>query len=619
MSDPIDRLSGFASSFEGEIMPRTAADARRRGDTIRRRRHALVAAGSAAAVVAVAVPVFAFASGGDDADPPVGPATGGTSGTSALSADNLLADEETRADGFNSSWLTSGTFSGDGQAPFHPCAPKPLTSLGATDVLNREWSLKSTTKAAERLNGQDSLQESVASFADARAAQAAYDAIAGAMPACTQLASTFPDYELQAGATTDVAIPADGSAQYFAARFDDEQDPQGGGYTHVLETGLVVSGDRIAVLTLAYAGQDYVTEEMDQMIPVAAQRLVTGSGPGTTTAPPTAGTSSPPQADPGVTTTIPDDIPIDLDLVDMGSDGDYQAPEHLQPSDFEPLTLCGTDLWPPAHVDALSTWATGPEYSDDRDLLTFGSVDDAVAAVQSIRDGLQGCAHSNGQVVTTHDVDTGYDSVTFSTACPAGGPPCLTVYQATRVGNAVLLTSIYGEYSVDDADHVASVRTDITKNIATHLCVFTADGCSGGSDSVSTEVPLGPDGYGDLTIGMSEQEAVATGGLTVTGTDFGCRHFTLAGYAPRANSTDGYITAKNGLESIFARPGMLTPEGIGIGSTLDELRAAYPDLSGSDGIFSETLDNGNWYLFDVQADHQVSQLAIVAHRQTCFD
>jgi hypothetical protein len=117
---------------------------------------------------------------------------------------------------------------------------------------------------------------------------------------------------------------------------------------------------------------------------------------------------------------------------------------------------------------------------------------------------------------------------------------------------------------------------------------------------------------------MTEDEAVATGELTVTSDDIGCRHFTLAGYPARRNSTDGYITQKYGLESIFARPGMATPEGIGIGSTLDELRAAYPDLGGSDGIFSETLANGNWYLFDVQGT-TVTQVAIVAHRQSCFD
>ena len=617
MSDPIDRLHDFASSIEGELMPRTAADARRRGDTLRRRRHALVAAGSAAAVVAVAVPVLALAGGTDGAHEPVGPATGGSTPT-ALSSDNLLADGETESIDGSTSWAIQDTYAGDGQDAFHPCATQSLTGLGAGRVQNRDWTPDGA--GDDKLLNQRWLRESVAEFPSAQAAQSAYDEIAAAMPDCAAFAATYPDYEPQTDATHDVPIAESGQGQYFAASYDDVQDPQGGGYTHVLQTGLVVSGDRIAVVTMSYAGQDYVPKPMEDMIPVAAERLVTGSGPASTTAPPNE-TAQPPSAE-GVTTTIPDDIPIDLDLVDMGSDGDYQAPEHLQPSDFEPVTLCDTDVWPPSHVDALSAWATGPEYSDRRDLLTFGSVDEAVAAVQSVRDVLQGCARSLGQVVTTHPDDTGYDSVTFSTSCPAGGPPCLSLYQMTRVGNAVLLTAVYGEGSLADIPQQVPARTDITRNIATHLCVFTADGCSGGSGSGSTggagAAYLGPDGYGDLRLGMSVEDASATGAATFSDPpQGGCTGFALTGFPVRKGLTDGYLSAANGLEVLFARPGMRTPEGIGLGSSAQDVAAAYPEADASAALATVPVGDAE-YVISLR-EGKVTELALAMRGQTCWD
>ena len=625
MSDPIDRLSGFASSIEGEIMPRTAADARRRGDLIRRRRHALVAAGSAAAVVAVAVPVFAFGGGSDDADAPFGPATNGTSGTATLSADNLLADAETESYDGTTAWATKETSTGDSalQDAAHPCVGDSLGKLGAGAAVGRDWQLDDSSGSLTKLALDTSLHESVAQFDDARAARSAYDEIAAAMQDCSPLAATYPDYRFQAESTHDITIPEDGAAQFFAANYDGVQDPQGGGYTHVLETGLVVSGARVAVVTFTYAGQDFWPKPMEDMVPVAAQRLVTGTGPAATTAPPSSGTTSPPQAGSGITTTIPDDIPIDLDLVDMGSDGDYQAPEHVPASDFEPITLCSSDIWPPAHVDALSAWATGPEYSDRRDLLSFNSVDDAVAAVQGIRDDLQGCTRSEGQDVAVHQPDTGYDSVTFSTSCPAGGPPCLTMYQVTRVGSAVLLTSIYGEYSPGAATHVANVRTDITKNIATHLCVFTAAGCSGsGSGSAFSDVPLGPDGYGHVKLGMSVDQALATGEVVAVAHAHGGDTYSIKGDPTGAQLC---FTPGSTLHAIFAPHGVGTPEGIGVGSTRDQLAAAYPSIaqtlatSPDLGVYDAPTGDGTDYRFDVERNGHVSTVILLDDQQQCFD
>src|SRR3546814_4623037 len=47
-----------------------------------------------------------------------------------------------------------------------------------------------------------------------------------------------------------------------------------------LHTGIVVSGDRVAVLSLRFGGQDYFPQPMEEMLPVAAERLVAGDSEG---------------------------------------------------------------------------------------------------------------------------------------------------------------------------------------------------------------------------------------------------------------------------------------------------------------------------------------------------
>ncbi len=221
------------------------------------------------------------------------------------------------------------------------------------------------------------------------------------------------------------------------------------------------------------------------MVPAAAARLVAAGAPsGTGT--PTAPTSEPPTstAPAGVVTTIPDDIPLGGDLWDARGDGGEFHADPYHPGPSEPpatLEICGQRVWPvmdgggPAAVDELTAWATGPEYADTRDLVTLPSVDAAVAAVDAFRQVLRGCPEDGHIVWTVLDGDTGYDSVTFSGSYTDGLG--LNTFQITRVGNAVLYTEDYGEGAIGDGPAVARHRTELTKRIASSLCVFAADGC----------------------------------------------------------------------------------------------------------------------------------------------
>jgi hypothetical protein len=80
---------------------------------------------------------------------------------------------------------------------------------------------------------------------------------------------------------------------------------------------------------------------------------------------------------------------------------------------------------------------------------------------------------------------------------------------------------------------------------------------------------------------MNTQQALASG-MIASLKDIpadGCSGFFLKALSTReANSVDGYIDADYGVVMIGAAPSVRTPEGIGVGSTLDAVRAAYPNL-----------------------------------------
>ncbi|GID91162.1 hypothetical protein ACFQFC_11770 [Amorphoplanes digitatis] len=108
---------------------------------------------------------------------------------------------------------------------------------------------------------------------------------------------------------------------------------------------------------------------------------------------------------------------------------------------------------------------------------------------------------------------------------------------------------------------------------------------------VTSKAPavIGPFGVGALKLGMTREQAEATG-LTAgwTATNTGCSHPThLLGATGENAGNDGlvYYSKNRGIEIIDAHPGLSTPEGIRIGSTFKAMRKAYPswkDVTGAD-------------------------------------
>jgi hypothetical protein len=153
------------------------------------------------------------------------------------------------------------------------------------------------------------------------------------------------------------------------------------------------------------------------------------------------------------------------------------------------------------------------------------------------------------------------------------------------------------------------------------------------SPSAPTGDTLGPLGYGALKLGATKAEAKASG-LTegIVGTKGECGgapdgHLIGAPLEPdgdyaRGNLVFSVTTGK--LVYIDGLDNMATPEGIKVGNTLAELKAAFPklaedfDTDGS-GFNTEVPSNPKAYYDFTVVDGKVLSLALIASDQDCFD
>ena len=323
------------------------------------------------------------------------------------------------------------------------------------------------------------------------------------------------------------------------------------------------------------------------------------------------------------------DASVDQDRVMVGEEVTYRLRATSRTQAPMELTVCGQTLAYPAHVDRLNASWSNPEDYRDRQLMTFADADQAVAFVDQFAQHFRDCpvepVGSDGY--TPHhlviDTATGGQSVAVASYYEYDGAPAvgLQLLHAVRLGRAVLLISEYGEGGAGPADEreaifrqsIGRMTDDAAAPIAA-MCAFTEAGCSG---TTALEDVLGPNGYGPLQLGMTADQADATNGLVLANSDGPCQLFTLAGFPSIADHTDGYLTAANGLESIFARPGMRTPQGISIGSTRAELLTAYAHLVGGDAYLAAPASDTARYEFGLDGDKVVS-VALALVNQSCY-
>jgi hypothetical protein len=139
---------------------------------------------------------------------------------------------------------------------------------------------------------------------------------------------------------------------------------------------------------------------------------------------------------------------------------------------------------------------------------------------------------------------------------------------------------------------------------------------------------LGPAGIGALTLGLTRQQAEATGLVKpfTHADETNCAWTTTLVDAPATDTTAGTVLASDtlGVAAIFAYGTVGTPEHVKLGSTNAELSKAYPQAgrkgSADHGnVVTKVPGNGSAsYRFELQ-NGIVTEVALVLNDQNCAE
>lgn len=132
---------------------------------------------------------------------------------------------------------------------------------------------------------------------------------------------------------------------------------------------------------------------------------------------------------------------------------------------------------------------------------------------------------------------------------------------------------------------------------------------------------LGPYGYQTLTLGMDENDAVATGLITHEWTHGQCHFYNLVSSGNQDPADNVVVfSPTQGLVSIPGTDAMHTPQGIRMyGSDFTEAKRAYPDLHHPQGqphfIYDATVPSNPsaHYRFVIDTDNSIKDIALAGN------
>ncbi|GAB2968438.1 hypothetical protein [Nocardioides montaniterrae] len=285
MSDPMEKLNRFGADLgtetQGAPMPLSASEVRRLGDQRRRRGTALRSGVAALAIAAIALPI-ALTAGHGGSTP--GATTDPHQVMGGVGEINVLTDAQTTYSS-DYHWQQTASLAGDGDAMPTPCAQQTLSGLGATSAYHRDWQLADSNGPLSGPATVDRLAETVGQYDSIQAARGVVEKLAQQIATCdlpdSQHYTANRPQNIDTGNPDDMAMLIE--TNYLAKPYRDEDG-------RFIQVGLVQSGDRVAVLDLQVAGQDFNVSPapVAAMLPDAAHRLVaTTSDPS-----PSAGASS---------------------------------------------------------------------------------------------------------------------------------------------------------------------------------------------------------------------------------------------------------------------------------------------------------------------------------------
>ncbi|WP_296607135.1 hypothetical protein [Nocardioides sp.] len=370
----------------------------------------------------------------------------------------------------------------------------------------------------------------------------------------------------------------------------------------------------LAVVSLLLTGCGDARPTATDAEPTPSQTTPTSVPPEPSTTTSTAADEPPPV--PGSASALGEVIPADFPLLSgLPEDSEAEPGEGRRGPNrtMRPIVpeACGERVPLPDHTDRLRAAWTNPEDGRDRQLVTFTDVASAQLYAEQVLDLFRACPEEvtsegaeESRRVTVVDSDLGDFAGAASTQYllydyPAPG---LTTWTVVRVGAAVLTSVTYNEggAGADPDQQAADQRRRDAQAIA-----GVVDAMSTLVEDHPSEPPFGPSGVGRFTLGMSRAELLALPGVRITGDNGVCEDFESAGVV-------GHLQPGLGVAVLSAHGDLETPEHVHLGSTLAEVRAAYPDGAGDEVWFDAPP-----YRFELGRDRRVISMMLLHPDQRC--
>lgn len=479
MSDPIHELANF--NAEGlNVTPLPAAEVRRRGERLRRRRQVGASLAGVAAVALVATPLALFAGDGDGgSEPPVAPPGGWvTTIPDDFPVDTGLPKKDGDTSVQSSDRVSTPWFS-------LPCPSDPAT-FGSTLPADEKRTDASFVKVSPPAETQARL---LAVYADGAAAEAAFEQIGAQGSAC----GPSPEVE---GVTEwrwmveRVERPGDATLRMDAGSFVIET-----GEPSIHRTLVRVTLVGNALLASVQSDEGVLGTPVDPVIKrhaevVAAMCVFSEAGCGDEDTTPPEPPADLEPIDPG---DIPDDFPL---AVNWPSDEEAESEQYgLEGPNrrLEPVTpYACVEFADHDHVDRLRANWTDLEDFRARQLTTFRTADEAVAYVDALEDLYAACPIDDSspegtpdQVYEVRPLEAGGQAVSLVAYDAYEGNPGihLQVHNVIRLGRAVLIDVASNEGGMGGNRHDAAVTRQIdqqlkeTAPIVAAMCQFTEAGC----------------------------------------------------------------------------------------------------------------------------------------------
>lgn len=341
------------------------------------------------------------------------------------------------------------------------------------------------------------------------------------------------------------------------------------------------------------------------------------TAPVTTPAPPTtaAPATTPPATPSAPGGVIPDDFPL-LSGYPSDAEAEPGARGRSGPSrTMEPIVpdACGQSVPLPEHTDRLRAAWANPEDYRERQLVTFADAERAQAYAERVVGLFGSCPEevtseepAESRHTTVADSGLGDWSAAASVLYHQQGYPVpgLTTWYVVRVGSAVLLaiTTNEGGAGPDPARDAAEQRQRDAHAIAEVVdAMHTLNG------DYPSEPPFGPDGFGQVTLGMSREALLAVPGVRLTGDNGVCEDFEAPGVR-------GHLQPGLGVAVLLLsnHADLETPEQVHLGSPLAEVHAAYPHGEYDDPWYSDPP-----YRFELGEGDRVISVMLLLDDQHC--